>query len=346
MPPWPDTGTLRGASPKYRALGSDDEDLLERALATDTFHEYRHMRVFQPRLIRRLMHAQIAQTLRDGQGTVLGAWEGEELVGILHAVPVPWETAWFRESASDIRHLVTIGSPAARHAIGAGLLDIYLNRMNDARGYVSHRLDPADAALSRALEARGFRLVDTVMSYLFSCQRLKKVSRAFPPRYAVRLFTPQDLEEVLAVASQTDFRGRFYQDGHFDRARVDAMYRTWVTRCCAGELADEVIVAEGRGRVVGFLTYRRLLELERATGLKISGRGLLSVLPTHQGAAVDLFRVALTRVGRYVDFGQFDARLTNPPMLRLCGAFGMRLAHVRHVFHRWADDAHAGEVRA
>ena len=310
----------------------EDGRALEGLLFSYGFHEYRYVRAFRPALLRRLIQDHILAAAAESSGRVLGAWQGPRLVGILHVKPLPWGTEHFGVRTAEIQHLLVTGAPAQRQRIAARLLKQGLQ--DEGSECLVHRIDPEDYPTIHALESQGFQLVDTIVHYLCS-RRGVKISGTFPLRYPVRPMSVDDIQDLLSLVRLRGFEGRFYHDHRFDRQKADEMYLQWVTQCCHGTLADDVLVAEYRGRVVGFLTYVRLRELERLTGLRIFGRGLLDVSPQHAGAAVDLFRAALVREGRTADFGLFDVRLTNPSMLRLCGAFRMRIAHVRHVFHWW-----------
>lgn len=318
-------------------LDQRDAAAIEQLLSTFAFYEYRYIRVFPANLLRRYVTDQILGALADSSAIVWGLWRGTTLTGLLHAVHLPWDTAHFGSRMYAIQHLITVGPPQQREALAELLVGALARQRGGEIDYLSHRVDTEDYPTIHALEAQGFRLGDTVINYLFATKAVRSVARRFRSRYHVRPMADTDRTQILTIAGQTNFKGRFYHDARIERRKADAMYLTWVERCCDGALADDVLVAERQGRVVGFITYRRFCELERLTGFKIAGRGLLSVLPTHAGAAIDLFRAALIRGGRIVDFGLFDVRLTNPSMLRLCGAFHMRIAHSTHVFYRWKD---------
>jgi RimJ/RimL family protein N-acetyltransferase len=68
-----------------------------------------------------------------------------------------------------------------------------------------------------------------------------------------RAAVPEDLPALRAIAAMSHHDSRFYNDGHFDRAQCDELYRVWIANSCAG-WADQVVVVEQEGRAIGYVT--------------------------------------------------------------------------------------------
>jgi dTDP-4-amino-4,6-dideoxy-D-galactose acyltransferase len=103
-----------------------------------------------------------------------------------------------------------------------------------------------DADTVRAVEARGFALVDV---------RLTLERRGAIPALAdgIRLSSAQDVEALKMMARTNHRDTRFYYDGHFSVEEADHLYETWIERSCNG-YADAVLVAERDGQPAGYIT--------------------------------------------------------------------------------------------
>ncbi len=108
------------------------------------------------------------------------------------------------------------------------------------------------------LEELGFRLMDTLVYYRRDLQRMP-----LPEAQDAALIRPvQNGEEaaVRAIAAQSfqGYFGHYHADPRLDQAACDAAYISWAERSCVDRsVADEVLVAELDGQLVGFLTLRR-----------------------------------------------------------------------------------------
>ena len=90
----------------------------------------------------------------------------------------------------------------------------------------------------------------------------------------VRLGREEDLPSLRSIAAASHHDTRFYFDGHFDHARCDQLYETWIEKSLHG-FADAVLVAERNGAPVGYVTLN-LRESE-------SQIGLIAIAGGHQG---------------------------------------------------------------
>ena len=93
----------------------------------------------------------------------------------------------------------------------------------------------------------------------------------------VRLARPGDLGVLRAIARTGHRDTRFYFDPHFERAKCDLLYETWIEKSFSG-FAQAVLVAEVNGGAVGYITCS-LQGVESQIGLvgvadKYQGMGL------------------------------------------------------------------------
>jgi dTDP-4-amino-4,6-dideoxy-D-galactose acyltransferase len=97
------------------------------------------------------------------------------------------------------------------------------------------------------------------------------------PGDRVRLACREDLGALKAIARTGHRETRFYFDLHFERAKCDLLYETWIENSFSG-FAQAVLVAEVNAKPVGYLTCS-LQGVESQIGLvgvadKCQGMGL------------------------------------------------------------------------
>lgn len=97
------------------------------------------------------------------------------------------------------------------------------------------------ATIERA-EAYGFGMKDVrvTLEYRTSPKHAAHYI-TLPQGLQVRLALPADVEALEAIAQVCHTNTRFYVDQRFARETVDALYRTWIRKSCAG-YADAVFV--------------------------------------------------------------------------------------------------------
>lgn len=116
----------------------------------------------------------------------------------------------------------------------------------------------------------GFRLTDVRMT--FEMQLAQGEPRAAQP--AIRLGREEDLPVLQRIACMTHRDTRFYFDEHFDRAKCDELYATWIVNSLHG-FAQAVLVAEVAGTLAAYLSCHLKGEESQI--------GLLGVDAKHQG---------------------------------------------------------------
>jgi GNAT superfamily N-acetyltransferase len=129
------------------------------------------------------------------------------------------------------------------------------------------------------MEGLGFSLMDTLVYF-----RRDLMGPPLPERREVptRLVESDDVENVRQIAREA-FRGydsHYHSDPHLNRAACDEVYVDWAVRSCTQkDLADEVLIAEPREGIQGFLTLK-ILETNDADGR------LYAVAPRAQGRGI------------------------------------------------------------
>lgn len=205
------------------------------------------------------------------------------------------------------------------------------------------RSGPWETAWIHALEAAGFRLVDTLVTWELALSALPSSRR--PSVLTIRPAAATDLAALQAIAKQAFadraiWLDRFHADPHISPERADALYEAWVQnsvnpRTPTESMADATFVAETHGSVAGFLTCRLL----GAVGEPVGQVSLNAVEAAHRGQGVyrGLVDAALVWFGtqgcRRV---QVRTNLASHPVHRTWQRLGAVMAAEEHTFHWWA----------
>ena len=140
------------------------------------------------------------------------------------------------------------------------------------------RCATTDTSVAQAMEKQGFLLMDTLVYYKADLNK-----KLLPPRSTtmqLRALQPGDESQVqdVAAAAFKGYFGHYHADSRLDRCKCDQAYQSWALRSCKGA-ADEVLVAEQNGEVLGFATLR-LNSSEEGEGV------LVAVAPKAQGRGI------------------------------------------------------------
>jgi len=130
--------------------------------------------------------------------------------------------------------------------------------------------DSDHAATAILAEKNGFHLTDVRMTF----ENPLTQSETPPAHETIRLAREEDLAALREIARNTHRDSRFYFDDHFDRAKCDQLYATWIENSFRG-FAQAVLVADVANAPAAYLTCH----------LKdgVSQIGLLGVGAQHQG---------------------------------------------------------------
>jgi ribosomal protein S18 acetylase RimI-like enzyme len=137
-----------------------------------------------------------------------------------------------------------------------------------------------------------------------------------------------DLEE-LAILSGSE--SRFFKDPNIPTGKAHQMYRIWINKCTAHELADSVIVAYSLSReIIGFITVKHEID--------ISSIGLFAVDQQWQGRKIGsrlLQAAAQNAIGRNNSKITVATQGSNVGACRAYLKNGYRVLSYQHLFHIW-----------
>jgi GNAT superfamily N-acetyltransferase len=231
----------------------------------------------------------------------------------------------------------------ARFGIVAARLtgaDVPLEAVNAAAAeagvrMVTVRVEASDLSRVHALEADGYRLMDTLVYYARSLEGLP-ASLPLPEGISLRLATPSDAPAVAEVARSAfaGYFGHYHADPRLDSDAADAAYVEWAETSTARCGSDTpVLLALRAGRTTGFLTLRRNSGAEceivlNAVRPDVQRSGLYSAMVVRalqEGQAMGAQRMIVS------------TQITNAAVQRVWARQGFAFDRALYTFHKWFD---------
>ena len=189
-----------------------------------------------------------------------------------------------------------------------------------------------DATTQRHLSDAGFQLVGVKVTLARSVDAGNGdvLGRTRPATLA-------DIPRLREIARVSHRDTRFHTDGHFDPARSDELYATWIENSVQG-YADHVVVAERETTVVGYVTMH-VDASSTAESARRRGRiGLFAVDEQwrNQGIGRDLLRrtAGILRAQGVEETSVMTAG-RNVAALKLYKSEGFQTTDVSLWYHRW-----------
>lgn len=287
--------------------------------------------------------AEYAQLAADAKNTFFTVrYEGRPLGTVCHA-DNSWETDLFGKKMGVLRILHL--DPAVREA-GPALLTLLTHIIEWARqrgtACLTCKVHTDDMLGIHQLELAGFRLMDTLLDYVYDYRKTPMTSMPSPRPFAGTI-RPADAndEEPLANLARRAFAehfGRYHADEQIPNGAATRVYEQWIRASFKG-WADAILVAEIGRQVVGLSIWKNSSAAERSLPLKLAHYSLGAVHPDYTGRGIFS---ALTYEGMRLHAGKADClegptHINNYPVQHGYGKLGWQIADARHSFHRWIE---------
>ena len=312
-----------------RQLGPDDLAVVAPLVEAYPFKSYRNYRVLPRKTQTAVMMAEIAATLAHPDGVVLHVGSGDGQAAVVGRA-LAWDSAFFDLPMARLDYLLASGHGGATVALTA-VLDTF--RAGGIR-HVTARADVADIELMTLFEAQGFRLMDSLVTYI--TRPRKEPPNAVREVGVVRDFRTEDAEELIRIASEAyrGFRGRFHLDPHIADQRADAFYVEWARQSVRLNMADTILVSEGTdGQLLGFLGFRRREPVSSAGGVPVFGGGLGACRTDTPGAYAGLIRAGTIWAHARDGVAECQTQNYNFPTIRIYEAVGAHYVRADYTLH-------------
>ncbi len=188
---------------------------------------------------------------------------------------------------------------------------------------VSARIRDDDDSAAEDLHVCGFVPIETLVTLE------RPVSPAAHRPERVRAAEPADRAACLEIARSVFVHDRFHADERVPEPLADAYKKTWVANALDGR-ADRVLVVEVAGRVAGFITCMRHLD--------VGVIDLIAVAPAHRGQGIgkDLVAGMMAHYANCVRGLRVGTQTTNSASLSLYAAHGFEPVTRKMTFH-WVN---------
>lgn len=318
-------------------LGKEEVERIKDLVFSYEFNDYRAYRMLNKEKLKGYLFNQISTSLQNKSNWALIAEDKKRVIGLAALNFLPWDTRHFGIKMAKIDYLMAVGDYGKAFAIKNRLLTCLLQLCKkDKINHLSCRIDTSDTSGIHALETNNFRLMDTLVTYVFNRHRHKILQ--IKELYRVRKFKGKDLDKLVALAKASFTKNRFHEDSHILNTRANNLYAEWVKNYCQGKIDGKVLVVENKETDgVGFLLYKVNKELAKFTGYRIIGQGLAAVSPKAKGAYLSLIKATIKDTVSFYDYAEFDALIHNYEVIRILQKFNFEITKVTHTFHNWLE---------
>ena len=314
-----------------RLLRAGELDLVAPLVQEYPYKPYRNYRVFSRKAQQAVMLAEIGDTLGHADGVVsLAEHDGHRAMAIARFLE--WDSRFFGVPMARIEYVL-----APSPALTAAALDAAIEALR-SRGarHISARVDVADIESIGVCEANGFRLMDTLVTYITRPRKeppneVKEVGR-------IRPYRAEDADSIVEITAEAyrGFRGRFQLDANIPKERADAFYVEWARQCVGSRMADMIVVSEAAdGRILGYLAFRRREPVSTSGETPVFGGGLGACRADAPGAYAGLIRAGMLWAHERDGVAECQTQNYNFAVIRIYEAVGAHYVRAEHTLHRW-----------
>lgn len=250
-----------------------------------------------------------------------------------------WDSQQLGFGVGQIEYLIASGDYEIQYAVKEALLTALLEAcLQQDLHYFIARVNTSDLSSIHILERHGFITVDGILTFSLDLRNERWPLNS--SCYEIRLFQPQDIEQIKDIARSSYMYDRFHSDSLIPKAVADELHAVWLENSCLGKAADAVVVAVDKGRILGFATCKIDRQTTQHLGLTI---GTIVLVAT----AADVRRQGIAKAVTYgalewfrsqgVDIVEVGTQLRNIPASRLYESCGFQLIASSLSLRKWID---------
>ena len=305
---------------------------ITRLIKNYPYGRFRKYRFLSPDIQDKYLIGRISDISRHSRNRIFVYYAAKGIKGFTVLKYLPWDSKIFSKDMWQVAYLAAEGSFSSALPIKSCLLKTILDFIGEKKGFhLSCKVDVSDLTSVHALESNGFRLMDTLTNWIF---RPSMRTPLVKTKLEIRDFQKKDLKPLTALAAKSFSRNRFYLDPSLSNIKADKLYSQWVKNYCLDRSgASRVNVAEKNSGFAGFIVYRLNKELEKISGYKVIGRGLMAVDPKAKGSAVALIGSITRDVLAGYDCAELDCLINNFEVIRIYQKFNCEIVGAQHTFH-------------
>lgn len=317
--------------PSFAPLRDLPREALRQIVDAHPFKPYRYYRTYSRREQHAILEAEIDAALVVAEEfSVVANDHSATIVGR----PLAWDTAFFGVAMGRLDY-VLVSNQTTRETRAAIVAEACARAKAAGLSHLSARVDVADLDTLTTLEDHGFRIMDALVTYIM--RPVKDPPADVRTVGVIRESRPDDHAAIVDITREAyrGYRGRFHLDAHLDSARADAFYIEWARQCCAGAMADIILVSEdSQGGLNGYLAYRRRQPMS-SLGMPIFGGGLGACRRETPGAYASLLRDATHWSHARGGMGEYQTQNCNFAVIRVYEAAGAHYVRAEYTLHAW-----------
>jgi ribosomal protein S18 acetylase RimI-like enzyme len=317
-------------------------DVVREALQRFKFKPLSHLPYLKGAQVVRYWRDEIIETVADASSATFVAKVSDQIAGFSIYTESPWDTRVMGRRIGTVKHLASDPQNSAGGKVAEALVEETVKHAAKCGiECLTTKVHPQDIAAAHALERNGFLLMDTLLYFVFdfSCTPFDQV---IAPRQtdglSIRLGTSADLPEILEIAERAfkNHFGRYNADPKMPPGAARDVYREWARSAFSG-WADWVTIAEVRGRIAGYVLWRKPSALESEHGVGNIDYNLVAIHPRFVGRGVYAaltydgmrrFQQSAKQVGGFT-------HVTHRAVHHVLFKLSWRISGARHSFHKW-----------
>ncbi len=307
----------------HEELTAADRNFVNEWAAAYRFNPYRNYRAIAKADSIRLVAD--AATERGPGVTHLWRRNGNVPRGMLRIAELSWDTELYGRRMGSISHLCG--------DLDSDSLRLLIDETDFA--HLAVRVDASDVAMQRTLTQAGFFPADSMVTYLYYPERGElpesAASRA-TCNYRYRQYEPSDRDSILRITAHcyARYAGRYHTDAWLAEKGPERYVR-WAERCVDGH-ADQICIAEAKGRVVGYIAFRYDRRLHRMLGLSCYGGAALGA--SRGGDYHSLLRYTLQCPKSIpMHFAECQTQIDNFHVHHVYHGLGLEYVRAEHTYH-------------
>jgi len=278
---------------------------------------------------------EIKKIVRENEAYIVGLKNNNALKGFCVIKKAEPESMIIGKEIYSITHMISDGNFRESLKNKLTLLKFLTSNLDQKIDMISCRVDFDDISTIHALEKQSFTLVDGLNTYSFEMKNLSNSKRQ--PIFPTRLYQENDLERLKEIARLSFSNDRFHNDPRIPKKQSDSLYEKFIENATYGIGADQVMVVEDNGALIGFNSIEVYNRLMARFGIRIGSFILSAVALKHRNRGVysSMIISSLKYLEETSDIVEIRMHLDNYPVHHVLSKLGFNITKSQLTFHNW-----------
>jgi len=317
------------------SIDKENFSIIEPLLKKYKYNDFRRYRRVMKEELYQYIKLEFLQLISSDTNCIICLLDKSKVIGVVSLSFLNWDSGHFNTKMAKIDYLISEEDfNKALFLKGKLLNEVVKICKKDNIVHLSCRVDTEDMSTIYALQKHGFRIMDTLVTRTYD-----KFRTSIPDIrliYQARDMKDKDIKKLIKIAQVSFKNDRFHLDPFFDKKKSDELYAKWIENSFRNK--EKIFVSVDRyDNPVGFLTYKLNKNFKAASRLLIMGKGLMTVSTKAKGALISLMRATFEDVDKFYDYVEYDTRLNNYEVLRICNYFNLEPVRAKYTFHKYLE---------